>query len=86
MDELSGKVAVVTGASSGIGAAAAKMLAEAGATVVVGYNSSLDRARQVIDGMPGKNIVRNGSCWRILRACGTPPTTCGPPTVAVISW
>ena len=55
MDELSSKVAVVTGASSGIGAAAAIMLAEAGATVVVGYNSSPDRARQIIGGMPGNN-------------------------------
>ena len=54
MDVLNGKIAVVTGASSGIGAATAKMLAEAGATVIVGYNRSLDRAQQVISGLPGK--------------------------------
>jgi 3-oxoacyl-[acyl-carrier protein] reductase len=54
MDELKGKIAVVTGASNGIGAAAAKMLAEAGATVVVGYHRGLDRARQVVSAMPGE--------------------------------
>ena len=53
MDALNGKIAVVTGASNGIGAATAKMLGEAGATVVVGYNRSLDRARQVISTIPG---------------------------------
>ena len=38
MSNLDNKVAVVTGASKGIGAAIAKHLAAAGATVVVGYS------------------------------------------------
>ena len=38
--DLAGKVAVVTGASTGLGAAIAKHLAAAGASVVVSYASS----------------------------------------------
>ena len=45
---LNGKVAVVTGGSSGIGAASARMLAAAGARVVVGYNKGADRAAALI--------------------------------------
>jgi 3-oxoacyl-[acyl-carrier protein] reductase len=52
-DELKGKVAVVTGASSGIGAAAARQLAQAGARVVVGYNKGETRAKEVIASLPG---------------------------------
>ena len=52
---LQGKVAIVTGGSSGIGAATARMLAEEGATVAVGYNKGEDRARKLIGELPGKD-------------------------------
>lgn len=48
MGELSGKVAVVTGASKGIGAGIAKGLAAAGAAVVVNYASSKLGADEVV--------------------------------------
>ena len=51
--KLSGKVAVVTGASSGIGAASAKLFAEAGARVVVGYNNGVERANRVVAELAG---------------------------------
>ncbi|MBO7743127.1 glucose 1-dehydrogenase [Paenibacillus sp. MWE-103] len=48
MANLNGKVAIVTGASKGIGAGIAKGLAEAGATVVVNYSSSREGAERVV--------------------------------------
>lgn len=44
---LEGKVAVVTGASRGIGRAVALKLASQGAAVVINYNGSADRAEEV---------------------------------------
>ena len=53
ISSLSGKVAVVTGGSSGIGAASVRLIAAAGARVVVGYNKGADRAAALIGELPG---------------------------------
>jgi 3-oxoacyl-[acyl-carrier protein] reductase len=49
MKKLEGKIAVVTGASKGIGASIAKHLAAEGAAVVVNYASSKEGADRVVD-------------------------------------
>lgn len=52
MRELAGKVAVVIGGSSGIGAASVRMLAAAGATVAIGYHQGRDRAEALRAELP----------------------------------
>src|SRR5271166_4072539 len=54
MSKLSGKAAVVTGASKGIGAGIAKGLAAEGAAVVVNYASSKAGAEKVVAEIKGK--------------------------------
>ncbi len=51
--DLKDKVAVITGGSGAIGAATAKRLAEAGARIVVGYNSNPDQAEAVMKSLFG---------------------------------
>ncbi|MGI8860871.1 MAG: 3-oxoacyl-ACP reductase [Rubrobacteraceae bacterium] len=51
MGVLEGKVALVTGASRGVGAAIARILAEEGAAVVVNYLKNERRAEEVADGI-----------------------------------
>ncbi len=60
---LSGKVVLITGASRGIGAAAAKRLAQGGASVVINYYQSRDRAVEVL-----KEVEKEGGKGMIFQA------------------
>ena len=53
---LEGKLALVTGASRGIGRAIARSLAAAGADVVVGYRSGKDEAEQLAAEIGGRAV------------------------------
>jgi glucose 1-dehydrogenase len=46
--KLEGQIAIITGASSGIGAGVAKALAQEGAKVVINYSSSEEKAKKVL--------------------------------------
>ena len=56
---LEGKIAVVTGGSRGIGREIALTLAGYGATVVVNYNGSKEKAQEVVDAIKnqGKEAI-----------------------------
>jgi 3-oxoacyl-[acyl-carrier protein] reductase len=63
MNKLTGKVAVVTGASKGIGAAVAEELAKAGAAVAVNYSADREGAERTVLGINrsgGKAVVIQG--------------------------
>lgn len=54
---LAGRCALVTGGSSGIGAATARMLAQAGARVAIGYLNGQDRAEALCASLPGSGHI-----------------------------
>jgi 3-oxoacyl-[acyl-carrier protein] reductase len=53
---LTGKVALVTGGSRGIGAASARALAEEGANVAISYVASADKAKAVVNELKAKGV------------------------------
>jgi ketoreductase RED2 len=56
MGELDGRVAIVTGSSSGIGEATAHRLAELGANVVVNSSSSVEAGKAVAEALPTESL------------------------------
>jgi 3-oxoacyl-[acyl-carrier protein] reductase len=80
MSKLEGKVAIVTGASKGIGASIARYLAEAGAAVVVNYASSRKDADRVVADIAGRggravavqaNVAKHGDLDRLFAEART---------------
>ncbi|MDV6329714.1 glucose 1-dehydrogenase [Asticcacaulis sp. 201] len=73
LDDLQGKCVLITGASTGIGAAAAKGFARLGARVVVHYNASEAEAQKVVD-----LISADGGEAHLMQADLMTPANAGP--------
>lgn len=77
MKDLSGKVAIITGSSSGVGAATAHLLASLGCNVLINFNSNADGAAEVAarceeSGVEtlifGGSVAEDSVCQEMVRA------------------
>ena len=75
--DIAGKVAVVTGSSSGVGRATAELLAQLGASVVVNYFRGADAANEIVAGIRSNggqaiavraDLRDNADCQRLIQA------------------
>ena len=75
--EIAGKVAVVTGSSSGVGQATAQLLAQLGASVVVNYFHGADAADEIVAGIRSNggqaiavqaDLRENADCQRLIQS------------------
>ena len=75
--EIAGKVAVVTGSSSGVGQATAELLAQLGASVVVNYFHGADAANEIVEGIRSNggqaiavraDLRDNADCQRLIQS------------------
>ena len=75
--EIAGKVAVVTGSSSGVGQATAQLLAQLGASVVVNYFHGAEAAHQIVAGIRSNggqaiavqaDLRENADCQRLIQS------------------
>ena len=65
--DVTGRVVLITGASSGVGAALAEQLAGMGARVVVNYSRSADAADAVVSRITSAGGAGTGSAGRRIR-------------------
>jgi NAD(P)-dependent dehydrogenase (short-subunit alcohol dehydrogenase family) len=78
MFSLSGKTALVTGGSRGIGAATARALAQQGADIAISYHTREDAAQAVVAEIEqiGRRAFASPPMrvtWRSCKACGKKP-------------
>lgn len=86
---LAHQVALVTGASSGIGHAAAKALAAAGAAVVINYNSSAEPAEELaaqINAEGGKALAIGADVSKKKMSSGCSPRPSKPSARWIFWW
>ena len=76
MGKLENKVALVTGASKGIGAGIAKALAADGASVVVNYATSKEGADKVVADIKAKGGKSGRGAGRCVEAGGYQQVVC----------